>query len=206
MPSTRCAQREQLIPEYIASLRNWLKVTQGSGHWKKCRDELFQGAAKPDTNARVISATVRAQPLSGYLCARGALRVIDQDLQGWNDIRLSLRYLYWWNRGEHALAIGQLYSAVTALHGDYHRVLHASLAAYLLDDKEVADWFLRLIVKMAEVGVAANSARHHAYSEFVQRFALAHIDGQEPRPGDWTTASPYSDLVDAWSTPSNFTA
>jgi hypothetical protein len=189
---------DRLIPEYIASLRNWVQVTESSGRWAQCRDELFEGAARADAVKRVNGVLVRAQSLSGYLCARGALRVIDQDAAGWNEVRLSLRYLYWSNRGEHAVAMGQPYSAVTALHGTYYRVLHASLAAYLLDDTEVADWFFQLIVKMVQAGVAAESAKHHAYSDFVHRFATAYLEGRPPQPGDWATPSPYSDLVDAW--------
>lgn len=193
------AQLDRMIPEYIASLRRWLQVTEGGGRWTQCREELLQGGLQPEAVKRVINTMVSAQRLSGYLSARGALKVIDQDTAGWNDIRLSLRYLYWWNRAEHAIALGQPYSAVVAQHGTYHRILHTSLAAYLLDDTDVADWLLRLIVKMVQAGVAAQSAKHHAYSDFVHRFASAYLDGHPPRPGDWTTPSPYSDLVDAWS-------
>jgi hypothetical protein len=111
------AHLDRMIPEYIASLRHWLQVTEGRGHWTQSRDALLKGRLQPEAVRRVISTMVRAEPLSGYLSARGALKVIDQDTAGWNGIRLSLRYLYWWNRAEHAIALGQPYSAVVAQHG-----------------------------------------------------------------------------------------
>jgi hypothetical protein len=199
-------RQEEILKEYLQSLRNWISTTEKKGTWERYRSDIVTEAAERDVVLRTIGVSMTASVLAPYVCGKGALNVIDGNRSGWASIQCALRYQYWWNRSDHAVAIGMSYSPVRYLPGSFYNVLHTSLAAYFLGDAEVAAWFFKLLIAMERNGTAAESVNDHSYTEYTTAFARAIIENARPRSTNWKAPSPLTDLIDAWDDASKLQA